>query len=301
MSETGKDSENFTDIVQDSPQPENVGRAIAQHLNSLKSAGVSVLPSSTGKYKFSELLGKSLSDSEQASSQQAKVPPASVEPSPVSPVAQQPILQQCSIADTAMYENRPYGSPVSSVERSGELQVIQNKVADCTACSELCKTRTQTVFGVGNPNARLVFLGEAPGADEDRLGEPFVGAAGQLLDKIIAAMKLSREEVYILNTLKCRPPGNRNPKDSELMNCSQFAERQLEIIQPDFICCLGSIAAKTLLSTKQSIGRMRGQFVPWRGSRVICTYHPAYLLRTPSAKKLVWDDMKLLMQEMGLN
>jgi DNA polymerase len=146
-----------------------------------------------------------------------------------------------------------------------------------------------------------VFLGEGPGANEDRLGEPFVGEAGQLLDKIMGACKLARSDVYILNTVKCRPPANRNPSQDELANCWGYAEKQLEILQPEFICCLGSVAARTLLKTTQSIGRLRRQFHSYRGSRVLVTYHPAYLLRTPSAKKHVWEDMKLLMKEMGVD
>ena len=185
-------------------------------------------------------------------------------------------------------------------DRVTALKVLSERVSQCTRCEELCTKRKQTVFGVGNPNARLCFFGEAPGADEDRLGEPFVGRAGQLLDRIIAACTLKREDVYILNTLKCRPPGNRNPADDEISNCWEYAEQQLEIIQPEVIVCLGSIAARTLLQTKQSIGRLRQQFHDYRGIPVAVTYHPAYLLRTPSAKRSVWDDMKKVMLELGV-
>lgn len=184
--------------------------------------------------------------------------------------------------------------------RTKLLNVLAAEVAGCTRCSELARTRTQTVFGVGNPEARLCFFGEAPGADEDRLGEPFVGRAGQLLTKIIEACALKREDVYILNVLKCRPPGNRNPTDLESQFCSTFYERQLEIIRPDFICCLGSVAAKTLLETTQSIGKLRGRFHLWRDIRVIATYHPAYLLRNPTAKRSVWEDMQMLISAMGI-
>ncbi len=193
-----------------------------------------------------------------------------------------------------------YAPSLDPGDRSAELSVLQGQVAACSLCPELVQNRSQTVFGVGTVTPRLVFLGEGPGADEDRLGEPFVGAAGQLLDKIIAAMKLAREEVYILNTVKCRPPNNRNPSESELGNCWNFAARQLEILQPEIICCLGSVAARTLLKTTQSIGRMRGKFFEYRSSRVVVTYHPAYLLRTPSAKKHVWTDMQMIMTELGL-
>ena len=179
------------------------------------------------------------------------------------------------------------------------LELINAVVTQCTLCEELAESRTQTVFGVGNPQARLCFLGEAPGADEDRLGEPFVGAAGQLFNKILAACHLAREDVYILNVLKCRPPGNRNPTPVEAQNCRRFLDRQLQLIQPEFICCLGGIAAQNLLDTNEAVGKMRGKVHSYRGIQVVCTYHPAYLLRNPSAKRIVWEDMKMLMKEMG--
>jgi DNA polymerase len=153
---------------------------------------------------------------------------------------------------------------------------------------------------VGNPDARVAFFGEAPGADEDAQGEPFVGRAGQLLTKIIEACGFKREDVYILNTLKCRPPGNRNPTPDEVKNCRPYFEKQLEIIAPEFIVCLGSIAATNLLDTKLSIGKLRGQIHDFRGIKVVATYHPAYLLRNPPAKKYVWEDMKMLLKAMGL-
>lgn len=185
-------------------------------------------------------------------------------------------------------------------ERQKKLKIVQGEVAACRLCTELAETRTQTVFGVGKPNARLCFLGEAPGADEDAQGEPFVGRAGQLLTKMIEAMTLTREDVYILNILKCRPPGNRNPADEEAANCRGFLDRQLEIIQPEFICCLGAVAAKNLLRTTVSVGKLRGQLHEYGPSKVVVTYHPAYLLRNPSAKKPAWDDLKILMAELGL-
>jgi DNA polymerase len=152
---------------------------------------------------------------------------------------------------------------------------------------------------VGNPYARLVFCGEAPGADEDRLGEPFVGRAGQLLNDIISkGMKMRRQDVYILNILRCRPPGNRAPLPVEAANCREYLDRQLEIIQPKFICCLGAVAAQNLLGTDAAIGRLRGRVHDYYGIKVVCTYHPAYLLRNPQAKRAVWDDIQLLMEEM---
>ena len=193
-----------------------------------------------------------------------------------------------------------WGAPTVHSERPAALEVINAEVRGCTQCEELCTKRTQTVFGVGDPSARLVFVGEGPGADEDRLGEPFVGAAGKLLNKILTASNLKRDEVYILNTVKCRPPRNRNPTEIELGNCWGYAQRQLEIIQPEFICCLGSVAAKTMLQTTQSLGRLRGRFHAWRGARLVVTYHPAYLLRNEGAKRHVWEDMKMLVKEMGI-
>ncbi len=185
-----------------------------------------------------------------------------------------------------------------SAQSLDELSVLVKK---CTACAELASTRTQTVFGVGNPKARLCFMGEAPGADEDRLGEPFVGRSGQLLTKIIEACKLSRDDVYILNVIKCRPPGNRNPAPQESANCRGFLLRQLQLIQPEYICCLGAVAAQNLLQTQTPIGKLRGKVHEYEGIKVVCTYHPAYLLRNPPAKKDCWEDMKFLFNEMGVS
>ncbi|HMP79876.1 MAG TPA: uracil-DNA glycosylase [Pirellulaceae bacterium] len=204
-----------------------------------------------------------------------------------------------SIADM-ITAGEPYPSRVPADDRPGQLQVIAAEVAECKKCPELVRHRTRTVFGVGNPQPRVCFLGEAPGADEDRQGEPFVGAAGQLLNKIIVASKMTREEVYILNTIKCRPPGNRNPSDLEMSNCWHFARRQLEVLQPEFIVCLGGVAVRGLLGTKLSIARLRGKFHRYSDSRVVVTYHPAFLLRDPRAKHQVWEDMKMLMREMGV-
>jgi DNA polymerase len=185
-------------------------------------------------------------------------------------------------------------------DKQEALRVLQEEVAGCTLCQELAATRTQTVFGVGDAHARVAFFGEAPGADEDRQGEPFVGRAGQLLDKIIAACTWKREEVYILNTLKCRPPGNRNPAMEELSNCRPYWVRQLEIIQPEYIVCLGTFAAQSVLNSQLSIGKLRKKFHDYHGARVLCTYHPSYLLRNPAAKKDVWEDMQMLMRDMGI-
>jgi DNA polymerase len=193
------------------------------------------------------------------------------------------------------------GEQLSTAAAAEALAALNEQaVVACTRCAELAATRTQTVFGVGHPRARLCFLGEAPGADEDRLGEPFVGRAGQLLTRIIEACTLRREDVYILNVIKCRPPGNRNPTPEEAGHCRDYLERQLAIIQPEFIVCLGAVAATNLLETRQPLGRLRGRFHDWRGVRVLVTYHPAYLLRNPAAKADVWRDMQLVMKAMGI-
>ncbi|MFM8252770.1 MAG: uracil-DNA glycosylase family protein [Planctomycetota bacterium] len=191
-------------------------------------------------------------------------------------------------------------APRSSEQRRRELDVLNQEVCQCRLCPELASTRKQTVFGIGNIQPRLCLLGEAPGAQEDATGEPFVGEAGQLLNKIIAAMGLRREDLYILNVLKCRPPGNRVPAGIEAENCRSYFERQLEILQPEFICCLGTTAAHTLLNSAMSVGKLRGRFHSYRGAQVLVTYHPSYLLRNPSAKKDVWIDMQILMKQMGL-
>lgn len=218
------------------------------------------------------------------------------DPSPPS-IAPGPLAPSGAIAQAA-----PLVNPAAQSHSAGgdSLELIRQEVAACHRCAELATTRTQTVFGVGNPRARLCFLGEAPGADEDRQGEPFVGRAGQLLTRIIEACTLSRCDVYILNVLKCRPPGNRTPLPDEVSNCRGFLDRQLALIRPEYICCLGAVAAQTLLATDVSIGRLRGKFFDYRGIAVTCTYHPAYLLRNPAAKKDVWDDMKALMRKLGI-
>ena len=192
------------------------------------------------------------------------------------------------------------GRLLTRVERVRALEGLAAEVRACTRCTLLAAQRTQTVFGVGNPQARVVFFGEAPGADEDRQGEPFVGRAGQLLNKMLEACGFSREEVYIMNVLKCRPPDNRTPAADEVSNCRPFFERQLEILRPEYICCLGGSAATALLQRGGSLGSLRGRFHTWRGSKVLCTYHPAYLLRNPAAKRDAWEDLKLLLRDMGL-
>jgi DNA polymerase len=172
-------------------------------------------------------------------------------------------------------------------------------IGDCQRCG-LAPTRTSLVFGVGNPRAELVFVGEAPGAEEDAQGVPFVGAAGQLLTKIIEAMGLARADVYIANIIKCRPPGNRNPRPEEIASCEPFLVAQLNIIHPKVICALGTFAAQTLLKTKDPISRLRGRWHAYQGIPLMPTFHPAYLLRNPSEKKTVWADVQVVMSRLGL-
>jgi uracil-DNA glycosylase len=172
------------------------------------------------------------------------------------------------------------------------LAAVRADIGDCTRCKLHTLGRTQVVFGVGNPDADLMFVGEAPGADEDVQGIPFVGRAGQLLTKIIEAIDLKREDVYIANVIKCRPPGNRNPEPDEVETCEPFLFRQIDIIKPKVIVALGKFGAQTLLRTLDPISRLRGRVYDYRGAKLIPTFHPAYLLRNPSSKREVWEDMK---------
>lgn len=181
-----------------------------------------------------------------------------------------------------------------------DLKIIGNAVRSCVRCSELASTRTQTVFGSGNPDARIVFIGEAPGADEDVSGVPFVGRAGQLLNEIISACQLKRDDIYITNMLKCRPPGNRTPAEDECANCREYLDGQLAAINPEYIVCWGAVAAQNLLNSPFTIGKLRGKFFQRGRAKVLCTYHPSYLLRNPMAKKDVWQDMQFLMADMGI-
>jgi uracil-DNA glycosylase family 4 len=171
------------------------------------------------------------------------------------------------------------------------LQLVRDDIGDCRRC-RLCDGRKNIVFGVGNPNAHLVFVGEAPGADEDAQGEPFVGKAGQLLTKMIEAMGYAREDVYICNVMKCRPPGNRNPEPDEVASCEPFLKAQLAAIRPRMIVALGKFAAQCLLRDDTPITRLRGNFRSYEGIQLMPTFHPAYLLRDPSKKRLAWDDLK---------
>ncbi len=281
-----------------SPSP----RALRQYLQDLERAGVTTLPRI-------ELPEKPVA---QPVSEGPITVARPAEPSPESPTT--PNVADQSIEVTAQSQqpalpahagetpNQPLqdqGEVTTSAEE--RLAALADRVAACTRCELLAEARTQTVFGVGDPNANLMFIGEAPGADEDRLGEPFVGRAGQLLDRIIVACKMTREEIYICNILRCRPPGNRNPSQQEADNCREYLNEQIQIVNPEYIVCWGTVAAQNLLGMNRPIGKMRKQFFQFGTARVLCTYHPSYLLRNPSAKKDVWDDMKFLFAEMGVN
>jgi len=253
-------------------------RAVKQRLESLADAGVLDLPRAKPG---------STEDHEAAPAAAVATSPPPVEaPPPASVAAKAPVKRAAKVSDAA--------------ERLATLEILRTEVAGCRACVHLAEARTNTVFGSGNPAARLCFLGEAPGADEDASGEPFVGRAGQLLTKIIEACTLTRDEVYILNVLKCRPPENRRPEPEEVANCRGYFERQIEAIRPEFICCLGTSAAQSLLRTDETIGKLRGRWFEYGPATVICTYHPSYLLRNPAAKRDVWDDMQHLMARMGI-
>jgi uracil-DNA glycosylase len=195
---------------------------------------------------------------------------------------------------------RDIGVESLAVEGPGEglrLDEIRANIGDCRRC-KLAPSRTNIVFGSGNPKAELVFVGEAPGSDEDRQGLPFVGRAGQLLTKIIESIDLKREDVYICNVLKCRPPENRNPEPDEVAACNPFLKKQLTAIAPKIVCCLGNFAAQTVLGTAAPISKLRGKFVDMDGIRIIATFHPAYLLRSPDKKREVWEDMKQIRAEL---
>jgi uracil-DNA glycosylase family 4 len=249
---------------QPEPTPADLARQLRQHLDSLRAAGVHWLPAAA----------------------------AQAEPVPNPSATVQPVLLT-SASDSA---------PDGGVEqRRHELTVLAERVSTCQRCAELVVSRSKTVFGVGPLDAELCFVGEAPGATEDQRGEPFVGEAGQLLNRIIAACGMKREDVYICNIVKCRPPGNRLPQASEAGNCREYLERQIELVRPKFLCALGACAAQNLLGTTQAIGKLRGRFHDFKGIPVMCTYHPAFLLpgRSPQKKKEVWEDMKKLLERMG--
>ncbi len=185
-------------------------------------------------------------------------------------------------------------------DRPAALRAIREEIGDCTRCPLHKQGRKQIVFGVGNPNADIMFVGEAPGADEDEQGEPFVGRAGQLLNNMIKAMGINREDVYIANVIKCRPPGNRTPEPPECEVCSPFLLKQIDVIKPKVIVALGAVASRSLLGLNQPMNQLRGQWHDFRGYPLAVTYHPAYLLRDPRQKAAAWQDLQMVMKRLGM-
>lgn len=287
-------------------------RQVRQRLEALRRAGVSDFPRSSNRR-----MGAVMADAP-AGPTPAPVVDTMPRPEPVASAPEPPISPSRTAAAPprpasvipapaigSLFEELGFETPtVPAEERPAVLAAAAAEVAQCVRCPHLAKTRTQTVFGCGAPTARLMFIGEAPGADEDRLGEPFVGRAGQLLtDMITKGMGLRREDVYIANILKCRPPENRTPTMEEAANCSSYLEHQIAVIRPEFLCLLGKTAAIGVLGVDPAttMGRLRGRWHRHRGIKTLVTYHPSYLLRNPPSKKDAWEDLQLLMKEMGLS
>ena len=222
-----------------------------------------------------------------------------------SPSAETETAQSHFLAeDTTIKSRKPIQAPeigvtIPAADRAAALQAIRDDIGDCTRCA-LHKGRNKIVFADGSPTARLMFVGEGPGADEDAQGLPFVGRAGQLLNNMITAMGLKREEVYIANVVKCRPPGNRTPEPDEANTCSQFLFRQIDVVRPQVLVALGATAATYLLGQRQPLAGLRGRVHAFRGMSLIVTYHPAFLLRDPRQKKEAWSDLQIAMKELGL-
>ena len=222
--------------------------------------------------------------------------PAAASPSGLPDFLEPPITRLVSFNDL----EPPPSERVPAPEKASALLAVQQEIGDCTRCPLAYLGRHKIVFGDGNPNARLMFVGEGPGADEDAQGLPFVGKAGQLLNNMIAAMGLNREEVYIANIVKCRPPSNRVPEPVEANVCTQFLLRQMDIVQPEIVVALGATAALYLLGVKRSLSALRGHWHTCRGAKLAVTYHPAFLLRDPRHKAEAWKDLQMVMAEMGL-
>ena len=254
--------------------PADVARQFAQHLESLRNAGVEFVPGAA---------------------------PVEVKPTASAPPRRLAAPTALPTVQTGLFATVPIESaPLGDIEqRRQALAELARQVSQCVRCPQLASTRTQTVFGVGPLDPDLCFIGEAPGAEEDRSGQPFVGPAGQLLTRILVGCGLSREEVFICNILRCRPPGNRPPTPEEAGHCGEWLEKTLAIVSPRFLVALGGTAATHLLGTTVGITRLRGKFYEYRGIPLLCTFHPSYLLRAPEKKKEVWEDMKTLLGRMG--
>ncbi len=276
-------------------------RVVRQRLEALGRAGIDRIPVPALPPRPARA-GSSAAPSASPTPRPAPSPPSprpSVAPTPppippARPTSPTPVVG-------SLFEEPTLEAAVPASDRAGLLAAMAAEVAACARCPHLAESRTQTVFGEGSPTARLMFIGEAPGADEDRTGRPFVGRAGALLtDMITKGMGLTREEVYIANILKSRPPENRTPLPDEIAHCLPYLERQIAILRPQFLCLLGKTAASTLLETALPLGRLRGKWHRYRGIPAIVTYHPSALLRNPAWKREAWEDLQVLMQAMGL-
>jgi DNA polymerase len=254
--------------------PDDLPEQLRKHLVSLRAAGVEWLPN----ISLPEIV--------------------LLEPAPVPTPAEPTALEPVAAGNTDLFPV-PIAPELSVEQRRRELELIAEQVSTCPRCPELLATRKQTVFGDGCLDPEICFVGEAPGAEEDNQGIPFVGAAGHLLNRIINGCGFKREQVYICNILKCRPPGNRLPLATEAAHCREYLEKQLELVRPRYIVALGACAAQNLLGTTSGIGKLRGRFHDYQGVPVLCTYHPAYLLRSPEKKRDVWEDLKMLLTRMG--
>jgi DNA polymerase len=273
-----------------------ITESIQQYVESLQEGGISGLP------RLQVVAGGEMEkwrNGETEKSEHGKLSPAPRFPRSSSslPSQSRPPVQPNPTPAVATHTGDLFLSPKMQTVQT--LEELRTEIGDCRRC-KLCQGRTHIVFGVGHPRAELVFVGEAPGRDEDLKGEPFVGRAGQLLTEIITkGMKMRREDVYIANVVKCRPPENRNPEPDEIAACEPFLVKQLEIIKPRIIIALGTFAAQTLLKTKTPISRLRGVWHTYQGIKVMPTLHPAYLLRNPNDKRLVWQDVQAVLREMG--
>jgi uracil-DNA glycosylase len=293
------------DELNDERDRHSMARALRQQLESLARAGLDRIPAPSPGFSQNPGVVAALGEDAGVTRPRTEAMPAGSLPIAIVPAGEpaMPAPSQLPVPSlAALFSSSGFDQPpVPACDRPALLDALAREVSVCRRCPHLADTRTQTVFGTGKSETRLMFIGEAPGADEDRLGEPFVGRAGQLLtDMITKGMGLSRDQVYIANILKCRPPENRTPSNDEANNCFSYLEQQIAIIRPEFICLLGRVAVQAVLNTTQAMGKMRGKWHRYRGIPTLATYHPSYLLRTPSAKKDAWEDLQILMKEMGL-
>ena len=290
----------------DSPQEllAQITHSLHVYVQSLQATGVEGLPSSPAAHATEGALAQPVSQSELAQSALA----ASEQTAQVSKPQKEPIVGPIDIeidgSDGPGAQTRKASAAIPTEEPSAmasvhSLEELRAEIGDCQRC-RLCEKRNSIVFGVGNPNAEIVFVGEGPGYEEDKQGEPFVGRAGQLLTQIITkGMQMQREDVYIANVVKCRPPKNRNPEPDEIAACEPFLVKQLELIKPRVIVALGKFAAQTLLQDRTPITRLRGKWQSYCGIKLMPTLHPAYLLRNPNEKRFVWEDIKAVLREIG--